>query len=228
MASVTKDTTLKAYLDFIDEVYRISNDRFFSLGSMLTNVERFIMRGLKGIRKDDKEKIILNLLISFSWFASFINRFHMDMDAEIWERFPGVCSYCAAAPCACGEKKPTARHAVRGDEKDRPVTLHDFQKMFGNIYPARNRSIEKAGIHLAEEIGELSEALLAYRGSHDEAALKNVKLEAADLFSCFMGVFNSLSVDIAEASSELFAENCHVCRRIPCRCTFDFIMNFES
>lgn len=228
MASIVQDTTVRAYMDFMRDVYSVSNDRHFSLGDMMTNIDRFIMRGLKGIRKGDEEKTVLNLLIAFSWFASFVNRFHIDIENEVWERFPGACSYCAAAPCDCGEKRPAKRQVMRGDEKDKPAILHDFQEMFETIYPAKNRSLEKAGIHLAEEMGELSESLLDYRGHHNEKTLKNVKLEAADLFSCFLGVFNSLQRDVAEASAALFRENCHVCKQAPCQCDFDFIMTFKS
>ena len=64
MASVQKDTTINKYQDFVREVYGLNNDRYFCVGDMLTQIQRFAMRGLKGIRKADRNKIKTNLLIS--------------------------------------------------------------------------------------------------------------------------------------------------------------------
>jgi len=105
MVFVKRDTTIKEYQNFIKEVYGLPNDRYFSIWDMLTNVERFAMRGLKGIRKKDKERTKINLLVSLSWFMSMMNQFHIDIENEIWKRFPYLCSYCASCPCLCKEKK---------------------------------------------------------------------------------------------------------------------------
>ena len=55
---------------------------------MLTQIQRFAMKALKGIRKNDREKIKFNLIISFSWYASLMNQFHIKVEEEIWKRFP--------------------------------------------------------------------------------------------------------------------------------------------
>jgi len=195
---------------------------------MITNVERFVMRGLKGIRKKDREKTRINLLIAFSWFTSMMNQLHIDMETEVWKRFPYLCSYCASCPCSCKEKKIEKREKVFIDENKRPKTLEEFQNMFDKIYPTEKRTIEQAGVHLAEEMGEFSEAVLAYRGGHEDKSFNNIELEAADLFSCIMGVFNSLKMNIAEELSIMFSNNCHVCKNAPCTCSFKEVTNFKS
>lgn len=83
-------------------------------------------------------------------------------------------------------------------------------------------------MHLAEELGEFSEAILFYHGRHQDKDFGNIILEAADLFSCYMGVFNSIKVDVAEELSEMFSENCHACKKSPCECNFEYIMGFKS
>ena len=88
MASVKENTTIKEYQNFVEEVYRLPNDRDFSLWDMISNVERFMMRGLKGIRKGDREKTKTNLLIAFSWFMSIMNQLHIDIEERVWRRFP--------------------------------------------------------------------------------------------------------------------------------------------
>ncbi len=100
--------------------------------------------------------------------------------------------------------------------------------MFWEIYPPQTRTIEHTGVHLAEEIGEFSETIFTYRGQRKDEDFKKVVLEAADLFSCFMGVFNSLGKDMAKELSIMFSHNCHVCKNAPCMCNFIDIIRFKS
>lgn len=228
MASLKPEATINEFQDFIEGVYGLSNDRYFSVDDMLTNIERFLMRGLKGIRKNNTEKTKTNLLISLSWFMSLMNQFHIDIEREVWKRFPYLCSYCASCPCVCKEKKVEQRQQVFIDEKRQPKTLKDFQEMFEKIYPDKSRTLEHAGIHLAEEVGEFEESVLGYRGAHQGDDFEKIMLEAADLISCFFGVFNSLQLDLAKELSILFFENCHVCKKMPCECSYQFIIGFKS
>jgi len=228
MASVKEKTTIKEFQNFVQEVYGVPNDRYFSLWDMITNMERFMMRGLKGIRKKDREKTKLNLIIAFSWFMSIMNQLHIDVEEELWKRFPYLCSYCGCLPCACKEKKIKKRQKIFINKKKRPRTLDEFQKMFDKIYPAGKRNLEHAGVHLVEEAGEFSEAILTYRGGHGDEDFKKIELETADLLSCIMGVFNSLDSNIAKELSVMFSNNCHVCKSVPCKCNFKDITGFKS
>lgn len=228
MASVKQNTTIREYQNFVKEVYGLSNDRYFSLWDMITNMERFMMRGLKGIRKEDAEKAKINLLIAFSWFISITNRLHINLEEGVWNRFPYLCSYCASCPCLCKKNKIEHRKEVPVDDIKRPKLLEEFQNMFNQIYPTEQRTLEHAGVHLAEEAGEFSEAILTYRGGHEDKDFRKVELEIADFFSCIMGVFNSLGVNIAKELSIRFSDNCHVCKNAPCVCNFRDITSFES
>ncbi len=228
MPQVKVNTTIKEYQHFIKDVYELPNDRYFSLQDMLANVERFMMRSLKGIRKNDDDKLKLNLLVSLSWFMSMMNQLHIDIEEEMWKRFPCVCSYCASCPCVCKAQKIQTRQTVTADDGKRPKTMKEFQEMFGKIYPPSNRTLDHAGVHLAEEMGEVTEAILNYRGSHNDDDFRNVILESADLISCIMGVFNSLQIDLAQELSVMFSENCHVCKKVPCACNFIDIIRFKS
>lgn len=228
MPGVKPNTAIKEYQDFVRQVYGKPNDMHFDLPDMLNNMQRFAMRGLKGIRKNNAEKTRINLIISLSWFVSTLNRLHIDVEDALWKRFPHLCSYCANCPCTCQEKNMLERKPIPVDDSKRPATLSGFQKMFEKIYPSQSRTLHKAGVHMAEEIGEFSEALLAYRGEHREEHFENVLLEAADLFSHFLCVFNSLGMDIAEELSNIFSDNCHICGKAPCECDFNKIVNYES
>lgn len=228
MATVKANTTIQEYQDFVEEVYGVPNDRHFDTSSMLTNIQRFVMRGIKGIRKNDKDRITHNLLIAQSWFMSLMNRFHINLENAVWNRFPYLCSYCGSCPCACKAQKVKARVHIVPNKEKMPETYENFQAMFKEIYPASTRSIEHAGIHLAEELGELSESVLKYQGTRDDQSLTEITNESADFFSCLMGVFNSLEFKTTQELSKLFSNNCHVCKKAPCECTYAFVTQFES
>ena len=228
MASLSKKASIQEFQDMIQKIYGLPNDRFFSLWDMMSNVERFMMRGLKGIRKSEKNKTRTNLLISLSWLASMMNRLHINLEKEIWNKFPYVCSHCKECPCLCDskEKNRTMKAKISHDKK--PKTIEGFQTMYKKIYPAKERTLDHAGVHLAEEVGELSEAILAFSGSHNNGEFKCIQSEAADLYSCLMGVFNSLELNVADELASMFSSNCHVCKKMPCKCGFSEIIKYKS
>ncbi|MBI2043672.1 hypothetical protein HYT25_04760 [Candidatus Pacearchaeota archaeon] len=228
MSTLFPDMSIQQFQFFVREVYEIPNNRHFDIGEMLNQIQRFGMRGIKGIRKKDIEKIKKNLIISFSFFMSILNRLNIDIGEEIWKRFPYLCSYCNSCPCSCKEKKSVFRQVVYVDESKRPQTLSGFQKMFNEIYPASSRTLEHAGVHLAEETGEFSEAIWAYRSNRTDEEFKGVMFEAADYFSCLVGVFNSLNINFAEEISKFYPHNCHKCGNSPCVCSYEIIKNYES
>jgi NTP pyrophosphatase (non-canonical NTP hydrolase) len=228
MASVKSNTTIPQLQKFTQQVYALRNDRHFRAWGMVSNVLRFLMRGLKGIRKGDRQKAKFNLLIAMSWFMSIMNQMHIKIEGDIWQRFPHLCSYCASCPCRCKELKIKNRKKVPVNNKLRPKTLREYQRMFAQIYPPDKRTLEHAGIHLAEEMGEFSEAVQAFKGKNTDKEFQKLIVEAADLFSCLMGVFNSLGVDSAKELSKLFRKNCLLCHQAPCVCSYATTMNFKS
>lgn len=213
---------------FVEKVYGLPDDRIYSLWDLLVQEERFAMRALKGMRQHDAEKLKHNLLIALSWLMSIANRLHINIEKETWRRFPGLCSYCGKQPCACQTIKPSARLAITADDSGHPTTLAEMQAMFGRIYPAEKRTLADAGVHLAEEIGEVSEAIHNYLGEHREPQFDDVKLELADLVSCIFGVANSAQIDVARELSAMYMNNCHVCHHAPCTCTFSDVVRLRT
>ena len=209
-------------------IYGIPNDRFFNTWEITSNQEKFMMRAIKGIRKGDVEKIKTNLAITTGWFLSLMNRLHINIEEAVWNRFPYLCSYCGHSPCVCKKTKPTVRPEIVKDELKHPLTLKELQLMFEKIYPANTRTLEHSGIHLAEEDGELSEALQIYAGSHNPKYFKEIVSEAADYFSCIMGVYNSVGLDFQEEMKKFYEHNCHACHKAPCNCNFRLISEFKS
>ena len=227
MAKFHNEGTIRDFQKFNSEVYSMPDDRLYSLHDLLTQQQRFAMCALKGIRKGNKEKIKHNLLISLSFMTAKFNRLHVDIEDEVWKRFPNLCSYCGQKPCACKKIKQPVRLKVKGHNKFKPKTLAGFQEMFNEIYPASTRTLADAGVHLAEEMGEVSEAIHNYLGQHKEKQFDEVKLEIADFISCVFGVANSAEIDVANELGKLFYNGCHVCHKTPCECSFTQIAKFK-
>lgn len=228
MASLKTHASFKDYQNFVHAVYGPSNLRNFSVEDMITNITRFSMRGLKGVRKNDAEKIKMNIVIAMSWFISLMNQFDINIEDCVWRRFPYLCSYCGECPCACKVKKIQKRVKIKINDNLHPKGISGFQKMFNDIYPAKGRTLEHAGIHMAEEVGELSEALLMFRGQHTPENFAQFELEASDLVSCFLGMFNSASIDYEKTLVQMFSNGCHECKKTPCICEYNHVVNFRS
>ncbi len=228
MARFVSGGSLSQFQNFNREVYGLPDDRLFSLSDLLSNQERFAMRALKGIRKGDTEKLKSNLLISFSWLTAIAGRLHIDMEEVIWKRFPFVCSYCGKQPCSCKKIKLASRRKLAVKSSLKPKSLAGFQKMFSLVYPADSRTLFEAGVHLAEEIGELNEVIHFFSGEHKAKYFEEIKKEIADVVSCFFSVANSAKIDIAAGLAKMYGNNCHVCHKAPCVCNFSFVAKFES
>lgn len=227
MASITENSSIKELQEFVNQIYLLPNDRDFELAEMLSNIQRFAMRGVKGIRQGNPEKAKINTMLSTTWFSSIMTRLHIDIEETVWNRFPSVCSYCGKIPCSCKIDAVQGRKKVIVDDSKKPKTMQGFQEMFEKIYPAKTRTLEIAGLHLSEELGELSESIWTFRSEKRGCDLDIVVKEAGDYFSTVFGVFNSLNSSLAKELSELFYDNCHVCHKAPCECTYQFIRRFK-
>lgn len=228
MAQFHKDQNIVDFQRFIEEVYALPDDRLYSIWDLLTHVQRFAMRALKGIRKGNAEKLRVNLIISFSWLMAIANRLHVSLEEEMWKRFPALCSYCGGKPCECKTVKPSVREKITIDHKLRPRTLSETQALFQEIYPSSSRTLPDAGVHFAEEVGEVSEAIHNFLGQHHQKQFDEIKLEMADFVSCFFGIANSAEIDVAEELAAMFQNGCHVCHKTPCVCSFSEVVQIKT
>lgn len=228
MAKFTKNQSLKDFQKLIENLYSLPDDRLYSIWDILTQQQRFAMRALKGIRKGDVDKLKLNLLISLSWIMAVGNRLHIEVEEELWKRFPNLCSYCGKKPCECKKTKPNKRKKAHVVKVQKPRYLSGFQKMFQEIYPSGRRTLADAGVHFAEETGEVHESVHNYLGQHKIKQFNKIKLELADLVSCIFGIANSSNIDVAHELAKMFSSGCHVCHQTPCVCGFTKVANIKT
>lgn len=228
MSRFYREQSLRDLQEFTLDIYGLPDDRQYSLEGLLVHTQRFAMRALKGIRKEDPKKIRTNLIISILWALAIANRLHIDLEDEVWTRFPMLCSYCGKKPCICKTAKAEKRQKTRINNALRPKTLSALQAMFNEIYPDNGRTLTDAGIHFAEEVGEISEAIHNYTGQHLQKQFEEVKLEMADFLSCAFGIANSLGIDLGQEFAEMFHDNCHVCHNKPCSCSFTEVASIKT
>jgi len=228
MSKFSSNQSLGDFQNLVSDIYSLPDDRLFSLWDLVSNQERFTMRALKGIRKGNTDKIKTNLLIAFSWTMAVANRLKIDVEEAVWSRFPARCTYCGGSSCVCKKIKSAKKTKFKRKVELKPGSLAGFQKMFEAIYPSSSRNLFEAGVHLAEEMGEQSEAIHRFLGEHKKNLFKEIEVEIADYISCIFGVANSANIQIAKGLEKMYWKNCHVCHELPCECNFSSVGKFKS
>jgi NTP pyrophosphatase (non-canonical NTP hydrolase) len=144
----------------------------------------------------------------------------------LWAKFPGVCSYCLEAPhsdkcTSLGISPDWQRLRVAGAGLPKPSSFGAWQRMFRDIYPeTRNYPAGRVYAHLAEEMGELAEAVRVF-----EVVPAFFLNEAPDVFAWILQIQNSLeanSTTPGEALETLFCSSypdlCQGCAAEECQC----------
>ncbi len=199
------------------EIYEVQNDRNFETSRMVSRLHRYVTLLLKAVRKDKLQSAGYHLAMSLSWSLALANRFHINLEWELWNRFPAVCPYCGTQPCLCRER-PDDRKAIERNSEFMPGNLPGFQKMLADIYP--NNTLKDSVIHLAEEAGELDEAVEHFLGTHEPRLFEEIVVELVDTVANLLAVATCLNLSLASEMAKLFVNGCPKCRQIPCGCGF--------
>lgn len=92
------------------------------------------------------------------------------------------------------------------------MELHAFQSAITETYGARDRErgVVSAVAWLAEEVGELAQAVR--KGSTDDQ-----RHEIGDVLAWLTSLASQLGIDLEDAAVR-FADGCPICDSSPCRC----------
>ncbi|MBA3550848.1 hypothetical protein H0W32_01415 [Patescibacteria group bacterium] len=198
------------------ELYQVQNDRgCFDPPVMASRMHAHATQILKAVRKVRLDKISYQVCMAFSWAEALANRFHLNLEDEVWNRFPGVCPYCNQPQCRCGQKRPSKRKPVVVDPRLRPSSCHGYQHMFARIYP---QTLPEAASHLAEEVGEVDDAIQNYIGLHRKDLYNHIVLELVDVVTTVFAVATNTNLDLATEMERWFGKGCPGCRRASCDC----------
>jgi len=156
---------------------------------------------------------------AIAWWLALCGKLRIrSVEEMIWAKFPGVCSYCLKVPhssnCKSSGNSPDwGRLQLIGSKAARPSSLGEWQRMFRDIYPAtlENPAGRIYG-HLAEEMGELAEAIRVF-----EVVPGFVLNEAPDVFAWILQIQNSLDHQSTSPGDWLEIE---FCRSYPDLCRY--------
>jgi NTP pyrophosphatase (non-canonical NTP hydrolase) len=180
-----------------------------------------VIQIIKGARKENYGEMEYHLCMALSWAFALANSFHIDIESAMWERFPGRCPYCGENSCKCKERA-LYRQKVIGLPPlgSKPDSLFGWQKMFRKIY---FNEILPSALHLAEETGEVDQAIEIYSTTH----LKFDKIveELVDLVTNIFSIASGLNIDLASSMTGFFAKGCPACDKRRCKC--DFVLEVQ-
>lgn len=163
---------------------------------------------------------------ALAWWFALCGKVGIRSVGELlWLKFPRVCPYCQRDEhdsTICSKKKrenPIPHWAELrsiGRSRKRPSSLGEWQRMFRNIYKPHHRAeFESSFARLAEELGELAEAVRVF-----PAAPGYFLSEAADVFAWLMNIQNNIDFrdeKTEEDYGQLLEEG--FCRSYPDYCT---------
>jgi pyrimidine deaminase RibD-like protein/NTP pyrophosphatase (non-canonical NTP hydrolase) len=227
----------------LDDWYRVLNSLYWSKNSDRAPSEIFahmveVVGGVSALASSKNKPGIdpaKHLAKAFAWWMSLCGSVGVQSpERMLWAKFPAVCPYCLSAPHdpdVCLDVK-RAQGGPRWDELadigrdlSPPGRLGDWQTMFAKVYPVQQT--DEYGLtfaRLAEELGELAEAVRVFRNQPGYFLS-----EASDVFAWFMKIQNLYDVkagishrDRGKSLETTFAtsypDSCTECGARRCRC----------
>lgn len=194
-------------------------------------------------------------------------RISVPMARLMWNRYPGICPWCKSAlpdVCKCDAMEIPRRRKIKETEQQRavetrriaagnlsamPRSIDQWQLMLGNIYRAtlEKATIEGIVLHLLEEMGEVSDALIRMYSYGDSIPAKEPRArqmrledELADTTSVLFGLVERLHMDKKDpnlklsalawaqyGSDDLKGFYCRHCKRKVCQCKITLVESTE-
>lgn len=198
-------------------------DQHYSHTELVARLIEEITAIMELARKDEQERFPEQLARIFSWYCSVANLLGISLQEALWQKYPGVCSYCLREEnCICAiehpdipDKEDALRRLRRERHGREPETLRDHQALHHRLYYRQNRRIFpiQTAAHLAEEAGEVSRSFR--RGD-----LEALEGEMADVASWIFALANRVvpSCDLSDAIWRQYPYECEKCRKDQCQC----------
>jgi pyrimidine deaminase RibD-like protein/NTP pyrophosphatase (non-canonical NTP hydrolase) len=227
----------------LDEIYRSANKTYWNqnyhrdASSIFAHLVE-VVGGLSALASSKKKSGVTpegHIAKAFAWWLALCGKLGVkSVEQMLWDKFPSVCPYCQKRPHdpdICHFEK--AKHhgpnwpalSTLGGTQERPKRMRDWQKMFSSIYPAQQtEDYGPSFARLAEELGELAEAVRVFRTEPGY-----VLSEASDVFAWLMHIQNILDSknlvppakrgDALEASiAQSYPGGCSECGHAVCAC----------
>ena len=160
---------------------------------MLACVAAFARSFRKDTIKEDGQQHMAALLSSIFIVAEL---FTIDIFDALWEKFPGVCTYCREKKCSCAffKQKPDRDEAAlaffRAQEDCRPKTVQGWQELMRQIYGVANEQLSQIEVWM-RVVEEAWEVEVELRVSNRAGIID----ELADVFARTLGLCTKLGLD---------------------------------
>lgn len=200
------------------EIYGVPNDRLYSNEDLLHYQQKFILRYLRDINKQDKEKAIEKLIVVSCWFSAIISRFHIDLETKVGQRYPYKCPFCLSLPCLCQDGRERKTRKTGRPVSNTPKTINDWQKVIAKIYP--DQSLEKINNLVLVKSDELACSFRKFLRDKGKSDFRHLENTSADFFILILQIFNVLEVSLEDKHKAMFKKGCYVCSKTPCQCNF--------
>lgn len=227
----------------LDELYRGTNRTYWNqnyhrdASSIFTHLVE-VIGGLSALASSKKKSGVnpeTHIAKAFGWWFALCGKLGIkSVEQMVWDKFPGVCAYCHTVPhdpdsClflkAASAGPAWEQLEAIGNRSSRPLRIKDWQVMFSKVYPAQQtEEFGPSFARLAEELGELAEAIRVFRSEPGY-----VLSEASDVFAWLMHIQNLSDtknnvrpVDrgsaLESALARLYPGGCAECRNLLCTC----------
>ena len=195
-------------------IYQIPDDRLYSVDDLLYNHQVFVNNFLKANSKKNK---IENLSVSLAWYLAIVNRYHIDIEKELWIRYAYKCPYCLDIPCSCIKEGNKSQKTGR-PPKARPKDIEKWQIMIKKIFP--NDNGKELEIKLEKILEEINQLIRTYLREKKNKQFDRIKSLFSDYFVQIIRIFNHDKRSIKKEYGEMLKNGCYVCHKIPCECNY--------
>ena len=227
----------------LDEIYKSTNRVYWNqnyhrdAASIFTHLVE-VIGGLSALASSKKKSGMnpeAHIAKAFGWWLALCGKLGIkSVEQMIWDKFPAKCAYCHKQPhdpdiCLHEKAKSGGPNwpvlAALGEQGARPLRIGAWQQMFSRIYPAQQtEEFGPSFARLAEELGELAEAIRVFRSEPGY-----ILSEASDVFAWLMHIQNisdtkanvkpsERGAALETALARLYPGGCAECRSMTCTC----------
>ena len=221
MATLRRPKTIQEYQEMSLYIYGKINDAHYTNDHLVRRLLEEATSVMDLARKDERDSLYKQLPRMVMWCLAVANRFNIDLQEALWNKYPGICTYCLRQKdCLCGLEHPDVPHKdeiikrFRRDRNERePVTLEEHQALHQRLYARQNDRIFliQTAAHIAEEVGEFS---FEERKGNREGFLN----EMADVLSWIFALATRLKYNLHDLIWDVFPYECELCKQDVCEC----------
>ncbi len=202
----------------LGDIYAEKDKRDYTTKDLVLRLSEEMALIAESLRKEAREELVYRVPRLFVWLFAFCSMHSLDLEDTLWSKYRGCCPYCGAKTscfCIANESKGHLYHAE--DDVARPVTVSEWQQFLFRIYGRINKllPLTTVGLHLAEEVGELSRAFRL----QERDGKKPLCDEVADTMAWLFALSSKLHIDLGEVMWEAYPGVCDVCCRPKCECS---------